>query len=276
MPHLSIITVNYNNAAGLRRTIESVVKQTFSDFEYILIDGGSTDGSADIIKEFSDKITYWVSEPDKGIYNAMNKGIRKAEGKYLQFLNSGDWFLNDSVLQNFFSIKYDDDILYGDVNSAPENGVLTHYKVGKEEDITLAYLIKDVLPHQATFYKKSLFSTGLYDETYRIVADWKFNIERIVFDNCSIRKIDLIVINYDMSGISRQSEHFNLHQSERERVFSEVVPDRIARDYKKLVIFTDSPLLKHMPYLSEYKRFHILVSKLVGIAIKIFKLFRSV
>lgn len=77
---LSIITINRNNAAGLRRTIESVVSQTYTDFEYIIIDGASTDGSVEVIKEYSDKITYWVSEPDTGIYNAMNKGILKAQG----------------------------------------------------------------------------------------------------------------------------------------------------------------------------------------------------
>ncbi|MDR2910496.1 MAG: glycosyltransferase [Bacteroidales bacterium] len=93
---LSIITINLNNVAGLQKTIESVVKQTFTDYEYIVIDGGSTDGSADIIKQHANKITYWVSEPDKGIYNAMNKGIRVAKGEYCLFLNSGDWLINSN------------------------------------------------------------------------------------------------------------------------------------------------------------------------------------
>jgi glycosyltransferase involved in cell wall biosynthesis len=87
---LSVITINYNNAIGLRKTIESVVNQTFRDYEYIIIDGGSTDGSVDVIKEYADKIDYWVSEPDKGIYNAMNKGVAAAHGEYTNFLNSGD------------------------------------------------------------------------------------------------------------------------------------------------------------------------------------------
>ena len=95
----SIITVNYNNRDGLRATIESVVNQTYRDYEFIVIDGGSTDGSTDVLKEFDDKITYWVSEPDKGIYNGMNKGIAKATGDYLNFMNSGDCFYNEKVLE---------------------------------------------------------------------------------------------------------------------------------------------------------------------------------
>ena len=93
MKKISIITINYNNCEGLRRTIESVVNQTCRDFEYIIIDGGSTDGSVDVIKRYADNIDYWVSEPDKGIYNAMNKGIRMATGDYVQILNSGDMFV---------------------------------------------------------------------------------------------------------------------------------------------------------------------------------------
>ena len=112
-PKLSIITINLNNAAGLRKTIESVVNQTFTDYEYLIIDGGSTDGSVEVIKEFADKITYWVSEPDKGIYNAMNKGILKARGEYLQFLNSGDWLVDNEVLFRVFSLNHFEDILYG-------------------------------------------------------------------------------------------------------------------------------------------------------------------
>ena len=87
---LSIITINYNNLEGLKRTVESVINQTSKEFEYIVIDGGSNDGSGAYIESKSEHIDYWVSEPDKGIYNAMNKGIAKASGEYLLFLNSGD------------------------------------------------------------------------------------------------------------------------------------------------------------------------------------------
>ena len=109
----SIITVNYNNKDGLKKTIESVIHQSYRDFEYIIIDGGSTDGSAELLKEYSDKITYWVSEPDKGIYNGMNKGIAKATGDYLNFMNSGDCFYADDVLQHVADYNYNADFIVG-------------------------------------------------------------------------------------------------------------------------------------------------------------------
>src|SRR4030043_464009 len=132
MPHLSIITINLNNAAGLRQTIESVINQTFSDYEYIIIDGGSTDGSVDVIKEYASKLRYWITEPDTGIYNAMNKGIMQAKGEYFQFLNSGDWFLNETILQKLFSVDHNADILYGDEYWVYKNGIKKLHRVGSE------------------------------------------------------------------------------------------------------------------------------------------------
>ena len=99
MPLLTIITVNLNNYIGLSKTVESVIGQTFKDFEFIVIDGGSNDGSIEVIKKFARNINYWISESDKGIYNAMNKGIQKAQGQYSLFLNSGDSLYNSGVLQ---------------------------------------------------------------------------------------------------------------------------------------------------------------------------------
>ena len=111
MPKLSIITINLNNAQGLEKTIKSVVSQTYSDYEYIIIDGASTDGSVDVIQEYRNKITYWVSEPDTGIYNAMNKGILKATGEYCQFLNSGDILVDNNVTERMLSDMPDCSIL---------------------------------------------------------------------------------------------------------------------------------------------------------------------
>jgi glycosyltransferase involved in cell wall biosynthesis len=275
MPHLSIITVNLNNADGLRKTIESVVNQLYSDFEYIIIDGGSTDGSVDVIREYTNKITYWISEPDSGIYNAMNKGILKAKGVYLNFLNSGDWFLDQTILQKLFSIDYNADILYGDVNHVNENGILKLYSSYMEENITLAYFYKHEFSHQAAFIRRHLFSSGLYDESFKIVSDWKFFIDRIVFKNCSIKKINLVIINYNMSGISTQIEYLNLHNAEREKVILQLVPDRIAKDYSNLILFSDSPLVQHMPFLNKTTGFHIFIAKIVGASIKIYKILRS-
>ena len=115
MKKLSIITVNKNNAEGLRKTIESVVCQTFKDFEYIVIDGASTDESVAVIETYLANVTYWVSKPDRGIYEAINKGIKVAVGEYCLFLNSGDYLSSDSILEKAFSYGFFEDIVYGDV-----------------------------------------------------------------------------------------------------------------------------------------------------------------
>ena len=107
-PQLSIITINRNDAQGLEKTLESIwKKQSFKDFVHIIIDGASTDNSINIIKKYASHLSYWVSEPDKGIYNAMNKGIIKAKGNYLLFLNSGDWLEND-ILARVFKENFTD------------------------------------------------------------------------------------------------------------------------------------------------------------------------
>ena len=103
MNKISIITVNYNDREGLKKTIESVINQTWQDFEFIIIDGGSTDGSREVIEQYKDKIDYWISEPDKGIYNAMNKGIKAASGEFLLFLNSGDRLIDKNITEKVIS-----------------------------------------------------------------------------------------------------------------------------------------------------------------------------
>ena len=132
---LSIITINYNNLEGLKKTYESVVCQTWTDYEWIIIDGGSTDGSREFIEEHQDKFAYWCSEPDKGVYNAMNKGIAKAQGEYLNFMNSGDRFYDHQTLNEVFSSGFQEDILYGNELQYNEMNV-----------------IKDLLPDNLTLH----------------------------------------------------------------------------------------------------------------------------
>ena len=148
-PNLSIITINRNNAAGLRKTIESVVSQTYTDFDYIIIDGASTDESVDVIKEYADRITYWVSEPDTGIYNAMNKGILKANGEYCLFLNSGDWLYDNDVLNDVFSISPTEDIVYGnDVFIGANVTILDGVTIGDGAVIGAGAVVsKDIPPY---------------------------------------------------------------------------------------------------------------------------------
>ena len=116
MPLISIITVNLNNLEGLKRTMTSVFEQTWQEYEYIIIDGGSTDGSKEYIESFSDKISVWVSEPDAGIYNGMNKGIKVANGEYLLFLNSGDHLFDNRVLDTNRKFLTLYDLVYFNLN----------------------------------------------------------------------------------------------------------------------------------------------------------------
>ena len=230
----SIITINYNNREGLELTIKSVINQTSKDFEYIVIDGGSTDGSVDVIKHYADHINYWVSEKDKGVYNAMNKGTAQAKGEYLVFMNSGDCFHTSNVLSSV--ANYQEDIICGKVlkgNSTIPSG---HYK----STITLVDLMRGSLPHQVMFIKRELMVKHPYDEKYKILSDWKFCIQALVFDNCTFRNSDVIVADYDITGISTNSN--GLLPKEREQILKEIFPPRIIADYQRLYPVDDELL----------------------------------
>ena len=213
---LSIITINLNNATGLQKTIESVVSQTFDDYEYIVIDGGSTDGSVDVIKQYADKITYWVSEPDRGVYHAMNKGIAQAKGEYCLFLNSGDWILQNDGLQYVFDKNPVEDIIYCD---AQHGDIIRNYA----DRLTLLTFFESSITHQATFIKKSLFSTfGLYNETYKIVSDWEFFLKTAVYGQCSHKHISFLFVYFDINGISYKN--FTEVENERAKVIEKNFP----------------------------------------------------
>ena len=151
----SIITVNFNNKEGLRRTIESVIGQTYHDFEFIVIDGGSTDGSADVLREFDKDITYWVSEKDSGIYNGMNKGIAKATGDYLNFMNSGDCFYTPDVLERVASYNTDADFIVGKDYHYSERKQRGHASI-QPPRTTMMHFFMGTLDHQSSFIKREL------------------------------------------------------------------------------------------------------------------------
>lgn len=230
----SIITINYNNEGGLERTIRSVISQTFKDFEYIIIDGGSTDRSVDIIREHEKHVTYWVSEKDKGVYNAMNKGIAQAKGDYLVFMNSGDCFHTSDVLNAFKGSQ--EDIICGKVFKGDSPIPSGHHK----PTISLVDLMRGSLPHQAMFIKREIMEKHPYDEHYKILSDWKFCIETLVFDNCSFSNSEVIVADYDISGISTNSN--GLLAIEREKILQELFPPRILIDYQRLTPVDDELL----------------------------------
>jgi len=203
---LSVITINLNNKDGLRKTIDSVLCQTFTDYEFIIIDGESTDGSVDIIRQYADKISYWVSEKDSGIYNAQNKGIKQATGEYLYFLNSGDALYENNTLEKFFSDNPHDAFICGSFYME-KGGVLEADTTYKDRDWHMAVyeLFSSFLCHQAFFIHRSNFEKyGLYDESLKVVSDWKLFFQGIAIDRLPVKYIDEFVVIYNMEGFSTQ------------------------------------------------------------------------
>lgn len=225
---LSIITVNLNNRDGLQKTIDSVVSQTFKDFEWIVIDGGSTDGSKELIEQYADHFAYWVSEPDKGIYNAMNKGVRAAQGEYLQFLNSGDYLRETNTLDKVFSNFPSGDIIYGNLTLQEEGEEKENRQYPEKLSFYELYLRS--LPHPSTFIKTSLLKNDPYDERLRIAADWKFFL-KMALDSIEFHHIEIFVSCFDLQGVS--STNTKLLQEERDVIAHEVIPSCILNDIKK-------------------------------------------
>jgi glycosyltransferase involved in cell wall biosynthesis len=218
---LSIITINRNNAAGLEKTIQSVVCQTYTDFEYIIIDGASGDGSVEVINKFSNNINYWISEPDSGVYNAMNKGIRKAQGEYCLFLNSGDYLISSDTLHNVFNEINDmplADIFYSDWPRS--NGDIIHIP----QPLTIKYLLFSTISHQNSLIKRSLFlEHGLYNENFRIVSDAEFYILEFLKHKSIFSHIKTNISVYDINGIS--SQRSKEHHSEIVDMYQNIFPE---------------------------------------------------
>lgn len=241
MCKLSIITINYNNAVGLDKTIQSVLSQTSSDFEYILVDGGSTDGSINIITQYANmpmKIHFsWLSEKDNGIYHAMNKGIRMAKGEYVQFLNSGDSLVSDDVVEKMFfqlqvtSFKSQVSILYGNMLKQMPKGLLRDKSFAGRQPTMLDFYT-GTLNHSPAYIKRSLFDEfGLYDETLKICSDYKWYIQTIIFGGVNPIYKDIDVTLFDMTGIS--TVNTSLDKEERTKILNAYFPAKVLEDYKK-------------------------------------------
>jgi glycosyltransferase involved in cell wall biosynthesis len=254
MPKLSIITINLNNREGLQRTIQSVVSQTFTDFEYIIIDGGSTDGSVEVIREYVDRIDYWISEPDTGIYNAMNKGIRLAKGEYLLFLNSGDWLADENVVKDFYKSKLNEDVISGNV--VMKNAKNEIWESPQKDKLVFYVFYRTTIPHQATFILKYLFlQYGFYNENNHIVSDWEFFLECLMINNCSYNHFDRIISYCDMTGISQNSSFATLQKEERQSILKKHFPSKILSDYDDLRDLKSITTYSLYPYVELFSRF---------------------
>lgn len=271
---LSIITINYNNTEGLCKTLASVASQTYQHIEHIIVDGGSTDESVEVIREYESSLASrlsgegenalgdmgcfspltsrlkWISEPDTGIYNAMNKGIRMATGEYCQFLNSGDilaapdvtermiaaisnWQYEESVpIHHKLSIIHQEfpTIFYGNMNKLLPNGKILHDACNGGNDVTLDMFYRGCLNHSPAYIKRSLFDKyGMYDENLRICSDWKFYMQSIVLGSERVQYVDIDMTLFDMTGISETNK--DLLNNERNQLLKEMIPSGILRDY---------------------------------------------
>ena len=254
---LSIITINRNNAAGLEKTMLSVASQTYKEFEYIVVDGASTDDSVEVIKrlapQFSERIK-WISEPDKGIYNGMNKGLCMATGDYLQILNSGDILAASDVTERMIAAleyqEYEVGILYGNMIRDYGNGKLVRDKRNADSqesraecvEWTMYNFIKGTVNHDPTYIHRSLYEKyGLYDESLRIISDWKWFVNAVVFGGEKLYYVPIDVTIFDTTGISET----NLAAREKERrvELEKMLPAAILKDYDNY----------HFP-IEQYKR----------------------
>ena len=233
---LSIITINLNNSSGLEKTIKSVLSQVFTRFEYIVIDGASTDNSINVIRRYAN--TYgdrfkWISETDKGIYNAMNKGIRMATGEYVQILNSGDCLASDDVTERMLEeLKKNDypPILYGSMLKDMPDGRIMRDRCFAGQEISFLGFYTGTLNHSPAYIRKDLFEKyGLYDENLRIVSDWKWYLQAIILGEEKPVYTDIDVTLFDMHGISETNKE--LDKAERKRVLAELIPQTILSDY---------------------------------------------
>ena len=232
---ISIITVVLNNLCGFKDTAESILSQTsLKNVEWIVIDGDSHDGTREAIISYADMITYWVSEPDHGIYDGMNKGIKKATGDYTLFLNAGDTFAAKDTIAQFCKItksicKFD--YLSG-IAFLTRQGktVRAHYP---PQIITGLFLFKHSLCHQATFIRTSRLQLyGGYDSSFRIVADAKFFFEDIILRGAKYSYLDFPICRYDIEGTS--STQFMKTAEERSRYLQYLLPSAIYNDYLHL------------------------------------------
>ena len=234
---LSIITINRNNAVGLEKTLQSVATQTFKEFEYIVIDGASTDGSVEVIGKFERQFAHlkWVSEPDTGIYNAMNKGIRMASGDYIQILNSADCLAAEDVTERMLVAlekACNPSILYGNMVKCFPDG---HHMVDKSFsglEITMLGMFTGTLNHDPAYIRRDLFvKYGFYDESLKIVSDWKWYLQAIILGSEKPQYVDLDVTLFDMTGISESNKE--LDRIERKQVLTQLFPEAVLKDYEQ-------------------------------------------
>lgn len=246
---LSIVTINFNNVEGLRKTLASVAEQTYRDIEHVIIDGGSTDGSVDAIKEYAlanpnadpffNHTIKWVSEKDKGIYNAMNKGIRKSTGAYIEILNSGDVLaahdVTDRMVRELENAEYPS-ILYGNMLKSYDGKTIIHRDTCQNGMYSLEsflYFYKGTLNHDCAYIQRDLFDKyGLYNEEMKICSDWEWYVKAIVLGGEKPIYTNIDVTIFDMNGVSEShGKNAELIKKERREYLEKILPAAVLHDY---------------------------------------------
>lgn len=202
----TIITINYNNQTGFLNTLKSVFNQTFTDFEFIVVDGGSEDGSIELLQEYSSQIAYWVSEKDRGVYHAMNKGLAKAKGDYCLFLNSGDCLITKEVLKNVSEV-----ITNTNSNYYLYYGCHIWRETGERWNPKRDFRIREVLDHTPIPHQASFFSTnklkliGGYKEQFSIISDWGMLLD-FMTNKFRFYKLELDICICEPPGVSQKPQ----------------------------------------------------------------------
>lgn len=244
--NLSIITINRNNAAGLVKTLNSVASQNCKDFEHIIIDGASTDDSVSVIKKYAENAqnqVKWISEPDDGIYNAMNKGIRMAEGEYIQVLNSGDILASDDVVEKMSAelgrlnslLKSRLPILYGNMIKDFGDGRIKRDTCGYGDYTpeSFLYFYRGTLNHDCAYIRRDLFEKyGYYNEEMKICSDWEWYVRAIILGGEKAYYTDIDVTVFDMFGISESNgKNKGIIKTERRKYLESIMLPSVLRDY---------------------------------------------
>ena len=208
---INIVTINLNNKEGLEKTIISVINQTYYDkINYIIIDGGSTDGSIDVIEKYKEYISYYVSEKDAGIFHAMNKGVDACNGEYVLFLNSGDNFHNNYAIENSYN-ELTEDVVYGNL--------LVHTLLDKFMITEYDFFNKWYIPYPSTFTKVKLLKEKRLNEEYKILSDWIYYYEYIHINKLPYKHIDVTITDFYVGGVS---SNFTECYKEKEKYFNNV------------------------------------------------------
>lgn len=214
---VSVITVTFNALPALKKTMASVMAQTSLDYEYIIVDGASTDGTAEYLSEKADGSYRWISEPDSGIYEAMNKGVRMAQGEYCLFINAGDCFVDAKVLATVLPFMNGVDLVIGNQIDVSEQGVIADFYQAKGS-FSLNNLLQSSVCHQSTFIRRSVLLERPYDEHLRLVSDWKFFLELYLGGNVSYRTVDVNICFFFEGGATDKNR--DLGKQERMSVLA--------------------------------------------------------